>query len=72
MGKWIFLVLFALVIYLAVKAARRKIRAKVRSLRTPEDMVACSRCGVNLPKSEAFQSQGRFFCCKDHGVSGSA
>jgi uncharacterized protein len=68
MGKWIFLVLFALVVYLGVKAARRKARAKVRSLQTAEDMVACVRCGVNLPKSEAFQLQGRFFCCKDHGV----
>ena len=72
MGKWLFMVLLALVIFLAVKAARRKVRAKVRSLRPPEDMVACGRCGVNLPKSEAFQAQGRFFCCKDHGVSGSA
>ena len=72
MGKWIFLVLFALVVYLAVKAARRKERAKARSLRLPEDMVACGRCGVNLPKSEAFQSQGRFFCCKDHGESETA
>ncbi len=72
MGKWIFLVLFALVIYLAVKATRRKKRAKVHTLRSPEDMVACSRCGLNLPKSEAFQSQGRFFCCKDHGVSETA
>ncbi|OFZ98026.1 MAG: hypothetical protein A3H35_00760 [Betaproteobacteria bacterium RIFCSPLOWO2_02_FULL_62_17] len=72
MGKWLFLVLLALVVYLAVKAARRKVRAKVRSLRTPEDMVACGRCGVNLPKSEAFQSQGRYFCCKDHGDSETA
>lgn len=72
MGKWIFLVLFALVIYLAVKATTRKDRAKAHAPRLPEDMVACGRCGVNLPKSEAFQSQGRFFCCKDHGESESA
>ena len=72
MGKWIFLVLFVLVVYFALKAARRKNKAKVHSLRLPEDMVACDRCGVNLPKSEAFQSQGRFFCCKDHGASETA
>jgi len=69
MGKWIFLVLFALVVYLAVKAARRTSRAKADTPRIAEDMVACGRCGVNLPKSEAIESQGRFFCCKDHGVS---
>ena len=27
-----------------------------------EDMVACSRCGVNLPKSEAKQVNGAYEC----------
>jgi len=72
MSKWLFLVLFALVIYLVVKQSRRKDRAQDRATPLPEDMVACARCGVNLPKSEAFQSQGRFFCSKDHGASESA
>ena len=70
MGKWGFLILFALVVYLAVKATKRKNRAKSRVPPLAEDMVACAHCGVNLPKSEAIPLRGSFFCCKDHGVSG--
>jgi uncharacterized protein len=31
-----------------------------------EDMVRCKACGVNLPRSEAILSQGRFYCCDEH------
>lgn len=31
-----------------------------------EDMVRCKTCGVNLPRSEAIMSQGRFYCCDEH------
>ncbi|HSJ99404.1 MAG TPA: PP0621 family protein [Myxococcota bacterium] len=27
-----------------------------------EDMIACARCGVNLPRSEAREEQGRLVC----------
>ena len=27
-----------------------------------EDMVACARCGVNLPASEAREEAGRYYC----------
>ena len=37
-----------------------------------EDMVACARCGVNMPRSEAAQEDGKFICrdpatCKHAG-----
>jgi hypothetical protein len=37
-----------------------------------EDMVACARCGVNMPRSEAKEEGGRFTCsdpatCKHAG-----
>jgi uncharacterized protein len=38
-----------------------------------EDMVRCERCGVHLPRSESFLSQGRYFCTDEHrrlGASG--
>jgi uncharacterized protein len=35
-----------------------------------EDMVRCQVCGVNLPRSEAILSQGRFYCCDEHRKSG--
>lgn len=34
-----------------------------------EDMVRCQTCGVNLPRSEALLSQGRFYCCDEHRKS---
>jgi uncharacterized protein len=34
---------------------------------TPQgDLVACARCGVNLPKSEARNSTGAFYCSEEH------
>jgi uncharacterized protein len=32
--------------------------------------VRCQACGVNLPRSEAILSQGRFYCCDEHRKSG--
>ncbi|HNA28737.1 MAG TPA: PP0621 family protein [Thiobacillaceae bacterium] len=34
--------------------------------RPVEDMVRCKICSVNLPRSEAIMSQGRFYCCDEH------
>lgn len=31
-----------------------------------EDMVRCKVCGVNLPRSEAILSRGRFYCSPEH------
>jgi hypothetical protein len=33
--------------------------------RDAEDMVACSRCGVNMPRSEAKDAGGGKFTCRD-------
>jgi uncharacterized protein len=30
--------------------------------RVAEDMVACARCGVNMPRSEAVEEGGGFVC----------
>jgi len=32
----------------------------------PQDMVACSRCGVHLPRSEALTHGPDQFCCPEH------
>ncbi len=31
-----------------------------------EDMVRCAQCGVHLPRSEGFLSQGSYFCSDEH------
>ena len=33
---------------------------------TPQDMVACDRCGVHLPRSEALTHGARTYCCAEH------
>jgi uncharacterized protein len=52
----------------------RKARDEGRTTAAPasEDMVACARCGVNMPRSEALEEGGRFICrdpahCKHAG-----
>ncbi len=37
-----------------------------RAAASSEDMVRCAHCGVHLPKSEGYLSQGRFFCSDEH------
>jgi len=34
--------------------------------KSAEDMVRCEVCKVNLPRSEALMSQGKFYCCDEH------
>jgi uncharacterized protein len=32
----------------------------------PENMVACARCGIHLPESEALKKGDLYFCCREH------
>ena len=41
-----------------------------RKEKAPEDMVRCEVCQVNLPRSEAILTQGRFYCCDEHRLRG--
>jgi uncharacterized protein len=49
----------------------RKRRASVSSAPAAEPMVPCARCGVNVPRSEALEISGRFFCSEEHRRAGS-
>lgn len=67
MAKILFIVLVTLVLVLWFKhmgRPKRDIQAKKQG--EIEAMVRCSVCGVNLPRSEAIQSQGRLYCCEEH------
>ena len=69
MGKLIFFLLVALGVWWLVRGLTRdKIRhddpAAPASSRV-EDMVVCSRCGVNMPRSSAREEGGRFFCLEN-------
>jgi uncharacterized protein len=66
LGRILILILIALAIWWLFRAF---FRAQVGKPGPPpattakgEDMVTCARCGVNLPRSEARDEQGRLVC----------
>jgi uncharacterized protein len=65
LSKFLLLVVAIIVIYFVVKGLARKRRERGR---TPpgEQMVPCAHCRVNLPRSEAIEATGRFYCCEEH------
>jgi uncharacterized protein len=66
-GKLITLILLVLLgVYLYRRMARKRDAADAREAPAAEDMVRCKTCGVNLPRSEAILSEGRFYCCDEH------
>ena len=67
MGKILFWLVVASVIVLVMKlAAKKRIPPPEGPKREVEDMVRCKVCGVNLPRSEAILSRGRFYCSPEH------
>jgi uncharacterized protein len=66
-----FLVLLAvlLVAYLVwrgKRVAKAPSRPRTPALPTPQDMLACARCGVHVPRSHAWISDGRSYCSREH------
>lgn len=69
MWKLIFLAVLAwLVITIAKRMLRSKATGDKNSGNTSDEvnMVQCSTCKVHLPRSEAFLSDGKFYCCEAH------
>ena len=69
MGRLIVLILL---VVLAVWLIRRALRATQPKERPPlqGDLVACARCGVHLPRSEARLADGKLFCGEEHARLG--
>jgi len=67
MGRILSLLVIAALVYLVFRGF---FRAQVRGSEGPararspkgEDMIACARCGVNLPRSSAREESGRWVC----------
>ena len=67
MARIVLLFVIGFVVYLLL---RRFLRAQARDdehshpdrAAKSEDMVACARCGVHLPRSEARAEAGLFYC----------
>jgi uncharacterized protein len=59
-----------LVVYLFRRMASERVKPPPSEKKgAVEDMVRCQTCGVNLPRSEALMSKGRFYCCDEHRKS---
>ncbi|SDQ61754.1 MULTISPECIES: PP0621 family protein [Nitrosospira] len=72
MGRLLFFVLIAVLVFWAIRSYRRglKKRQEEAQKESPsiesEDMVRCTHCGVHLPKSESILSEDKFFCSDEH------
>ena len=67
MGKLIFYIIIAILIYWIIKNRQPKEEKTETLLESSEDMVSCTHCGVHLPKSEAITSHNnQYFCCTEH------
>jgi len=64
-SKLLLLVIAIVVVYFVLTGLARKRRARPVSP-VGEPMVPCAHCGVNLPRSEALEAAGRFFCSEEH------
>ena len=72
MARILLLLFIALLVYLVL---RGYFRSQVRNRKEPpqatpaspagEDMVACARCGVNVPRSETREQDGRRVCAQN-------
>jgi uncharacterized protein len=68
LGRIVLLLIIAFVIYLLIRGFMRKqvkrdeADGALSKSNGGEDMVACTRCGVNLPRSEALVVAGQLVC----------
>ncbi len=63
----VLLVVILAVIWFARKGSRRAVSAREKTPLPPrEDMVACSQCGLHLPRSEGLPGRGGVFCSDAH------
>jgi len=63
MSRLIFLIAVVALIYLLIRAYRK--RSPTKKL-AAEDMVQCAHCGMHFPSGEGVQSGELFFCGTDH------
>ena len=75
MGKILFFLLLGFLVWLLVRGLTKsklkhdedparpgRVEDGGQPPRGQDQLVACTRCGVNLPRSDAREEGGRFFC----------
>jgi uncharacterized protein len=72
MGRLVVLIiLVVLAVWLIRRAWRKSLGGGARS-QPPlqQDLIACARCGMHLPRSEAREAAGRLYCGEEHARLG--
>ena len=76
MSKYLLILAIVAVVYAATRGPRKMpthtAQGKKPGLPAPQNMVACARCGVHLPESDALHEGQHFFCCAAHRNQGPA
>lgn len=71
MGRILFFLLLAIVVYVAWRAMQRRggessSAGREQQQKVPQAMVSCATCGLHLPRQEALALGDRYFCCEEH------
>ncbi len=75
MGRFVFLALLALAIYLLWRWVTARGRASPpepprAATRDKQVMVSCASCGLHLPKPDALMLGEHYYCCEEHRARG--
>lgn len=76
MGRILFFVVLALVLYLlwrvmqANKAKRSDAASPKSKARPALAMVSCAACGLHLPRPDAVAENDRYYCSEEHRARG--
>jgi uncharacterized protein len=70
MGRLLFWIILGAIVYALLKGWARGGRGAASAARrrasAPETMVRCESCGLNVPESDAFTRDGRWYCSREH------
>lgn len=72
MGRVLVLILIVVLVVWLLRRALKPAAPKPPAAKTPleGDLVACARCGLNLPRSEAREANGAVYCSDEHARLG--
>ena len=72
MGRLIVLIILVVFAVWLIQRALRASHGRGAATKGPiqQDLVACARCGVHLPRAEAREAGGRLYCGEEHARLG--
>jgi uncharacterized protein len=68
--RLVVLILLAVVAFWLVRRAWRRLNREEPPKAVEGELVACARCGVNLPRAEARMAAERLYCSEEHARLG--